>query len=80
MWISSLGVAAQFSAATGASFSWQIHSDGYTKQATVFLKITPKFDGEPRLYTAKIFKEKKYLKEQEGNVKEKDEDGGNNEN
>lgn len=80
MWISSFGVAAQFSAATGASFSWQIHSDECTKQATVFLKITPKFDGEPRQYTAKIFEQEKYLKEQEGNDKEKDEDGENDEN
>lgn len=80
MWISSSGFAAQFSAATGVSSSWQIHSDECSKQATVFLKITPKFDGEPRQYTTKIFEQEKNLKEDEGNVKEKDEDEENDEN
>lgn len=69
MWISSFGFAAQFSTATGASSWWEIHSDEGTKQAPVFLKITPKFGGEPRQCTPKIFGQEKYLKEDEGNGK-----------
>lgn len=42
--------------------------------------MTPKFDGEPRQYTTKIFEQEKYLKEDEQNGKEKDEDEENGEN
>lgn len=80
MWISSFEFAAQFSTATGASSWWEIQSDECTKQATVFLKITPKFDGEPRQGTPKIFEQEIYLKEDEGNGKEKNEDRENDEN
>lgn len=80
MWVSSFGFAAQFSAAAGASSSRQIHCDEWTKQAPDFIKITPKFDGEPRQYCTKIFEQEKYLKEDEGNGKEKDEDEENDEN
>lgn len=46
----------------------------------MFPKTTPKFDGEPRQYTTKIFEQEKYLKEDEQNGKEKDEDEENGEN
>lgn len=42
--------------------------------------LTPKFDGEPRQNATKVFEQEKYLKEDEGNGKGKDEDGENDEN